>query len=468
MDPIELFVKLAQDLSPKDLNQKTIDSVKSLLIDFMGVMLAGTNSRISRTCADLVSRWGGQPEATVFANGKKVPLPFAVLANCAAGRELDYDDIHARAHLHATVGIVPPALAISETIKIDGLSFVTAIVVAYELHTRLGIATTEVPPTTGMSTTYQGASLAAALVCSKLLKYDADRTRNALGNAYSQLAGIQQVLREGTDMMVVQQGLSGMSGVLAAELARVGISGPKEIMTGRYGYFPIFHPDRHDIDKFVEGLGKSWEIENTSIKPFPNCGLNHTGLEALVELKRNHSFKAEEIVKVEIGLDSHEFEQVTEPVETKRNPKTIVDAIYSLPYALSVFLSTGKIGLRDYTIEALGRPEVLEFVKKIEPFKDPTIAKRAKGSPSRVRIFLKDGRKLESYKDVVKGGPSSPMNKDELKAKFFDCLDFAGYPSEVGRSLLDSLEHIEDIRDVSDIVNICRKAIGSSVLSKLT
>jgi 2-methylcitrate dehydratase PrpD len=421
-------------------------------------MMGGTVSRPSRLCSEIVNRWGGPQEATVFANNRKVPIHAAVLANCTAGRTLDYDDVHEQAHLHATVAVVPPALAISETTKVSGADFIVSVVLGFELLARMGLALMKGPGATGMSTTYQGASLAAALVGAKLLRLTPELTQNALGIAYSQMAGNQQVIREGVDLMVVQQGLSAMSGMIAVEMARIGLTGPKEVFSGRYGYFPVYHPQRYDMDAFTRDLGKSWEIKHTSLKPFPCCKLIHTALQGAFDLRREHGISPEEIAEVRAGINREDYDMICEPLSIKRNPRTVVDAIYSLPYALSVAFMQGKIGLEDFTVEGIKRPHLLEFTKTIYPVKDENLPKATeKGIPAWVSITLKDGKKYDCYTEAVKGSPTIPMSVDERYAKFFNCLNYAQYPREMGNRLLESLEHLEDMEDVSDLVALCRR-----------
>lgn len=458
MDPIDSFINLAQKISYKDITAETLESVKMVLIDFFGVMLGGTITRPSRLCAEIVSRWGGPPEATVFSNNQKVPIHTAVLANCTAGRALDYDDVHEQAHLHATVAVVPPALAISETTKVSGSEFIISIVLGFELLARMGLALTKGPGATGMSTTYQGASLAAALVGARLLRFNPELTQNALGIAYSQMAGNQQVIREGVDLMVIQQGLSAMSGMIAIEMARTGLTGPKEVFLGRYGYFPTYHPQRYDIDAFTKNLGKSWEIKNTSLKPFPCCKLIHTALQGALDLRKKYEISPEEITEVQAGINREDYDMICEPLSIKRNPQTVVDAIYSLPYVLSVGLTQGKIGLQDFTLEAIKRPKITELAKIIHPIKDETLPKATeKGIPAWVSITLKNGKKIDCYTEAVKGSPSIPMSPEERYEKFFDCLNFAHYPREIGEYLLESIEHLEDMEDVSKLIEICRR-----------
>ena len=456
MDPIELFLEFAENTRYQNFDDKTINDVKSGMIDFIGVMLGGAGSPQAKSCADLVTRWGGVPEATVLANGHKVPLHLAVLANCSAGSALGYDEVHEKARLHGMSVVVPVALAYSEKTRVDGPSFITSTILGFELVARLGLAITAEPGATGFSPTFQGASLASALVSSKLLGLDADTTRDALGIAYSTLAGTQEVIREGVDMMVIQQGLSGMNGIIAVEMAQLGISGPKEIMAGKYGYFPVYHPGRHDIDAFIKDLGKRWEIQYTSVKPFPCCKLIHTALQAALDLRTEHGFSPEEIAEVKVGVIKDNFGMICEPIEAKKKPKTVVDALYSVPYVLAVGLTKGSVGVADFTTDGIARGEVLEFAKIVNPIKDSNLSKTKGAMSAWLTVLLKDGRKFSCDRDAVSGSPDFPMTAEERNTKFFNCLSYAGYPDNVAQRLLEALEHIEEMEDVSELIEICR------------
>ena len=458
MDPIEVFVDVAQSTTYEDIPVSTLNSTKKILVDFFGVMLGGTARRQAEISAELARKWGGSPDSTILRTGLKAPAALAVLANCTAGRSLDYDDVHEQAHLHATVAVVPPALALSETTKVTGENFIVSTVIGFELLARLGLAVTVGPGATGMSTTYQGASLATAIVGAKLLEFDRELMMNAMGIAYSQLAGTQQVIREGVDMMVIQQGISGMSGMIALDMARMGATGPKEVLTGKYGYFPVYHLERNNIGAFTEGLGDAWEIERTSIKPFPCCKLIHTALQAALDLKEEYSLVVEDIAEVQVGINTEDYAMICEPLDLKRRPETVVDGIYSVPYVLGAGFLNGSVGISDFTVKGVRRPEVLSVAEIITPVKDETLPKYTeKGIPAWVLINTKDGRELKRYREGVVGSPSMPMSKEEQYEKFLDCARYGGYSEGVCNDIFEALQSIEGMEDLSDLVKLCSR-----------
>ncbi len=456
MEPLNKFLELSNSIAFSDLDQKTVTATKEVLLDFFGALIGGTGTRAAKLTAEIATKWGGPGQASIFSNGIKVPIHAAVMSNCTAGRALDYDDVHEQAHLHATVAVVPPALALSESSSINGKEFIVSIVLGFEILARMGLSLKEGPGKTGFSTTYQGASLAAAYTGARLLNLDINTAGNAIGIAYSQAAGNQQVIREGVDMMFIQQGLSGMSGMIALEMAQAGITGPREVFCGYYGYFPIFHPDRYNIESFTNDLGQNWAISSTSIKPFPCCKLNHTALQACLNLRTNNNIDPNNIRLVRVGINKEDFNMICEPLDLKRNPKSTVDAVFSIPYVLSCGLLEGKVTLNDFTADAITRENVIQLASIIEPVRDEDLPKSTpKGIPAWVEITLVDGTKHHLYQESVPGSPTMPIDNNDRLSKFFDCISFSNHSKDKAVELLNLLDKLEQIEDVSSLIELC-------------
>ena len=450
MDPVESFLDLYESINFQDLPDQVVSAAQRVITDFVGVAIGGTNAPVSRRVAAAVARWGCKGPCTLFGTGDRVLPHAAVFVNSTAGRALDYDDVHEQAHLHATVSVVPVALALSETTRVSGPDLLLATVLGFELIARMGLALDEGPGKTGMSTTYQAASIGAALAGARLLQLDRETTRNALGIAYSLLAGNQQSIREGADTMVVQQGLSAMGGVMALDLATLGITGPREIFTGRYGYFPVFHSGRHNLSRFVDGLGESWAISSTSIKPYPCCKLIHPALQALLELRAGNGISPECVTKIRAGINREDYDMICEPLDIKRRPRTVVDAIYSLPYVLSVGLVRGRVCLSDFRPESLTDPDVVGVTERVEPVRDESLPRFTdSGFPSWVELSTQDGRTLRQYAESVPGSPGRPMSDVDTDRKFRDCLSYAGADPGLADRLLSILSDLTRVPDAS-------------------
>jgi 2-methylcitrate dehydratase PrpD len=67
------YVDYARGSRFKDLPPKVVDYAKILILDTLGVIIAGSSAKGIGTFADLLKDWGGKPESTVFIYGDKVP-----------------------------------------------------------------------------------------------------------------------------------------------------------------------------------------------------------------------------------------------------------------------------------------------------------------------------------------------------------------------------------------------------------
>ena len=73
------------------------------------------------------------------------------------------------------------------------------------------------------------------------------------------------------------------------DLAIAGISGPRDVFEGRYGYFPLFEGS-WDLAPIWEGLGRDWRVLEIGHKPWPAGRATHGGIEELLTLQEQHGF----------------------------------------------------------------------------------------------------------------------------------------------------------------------------------
>ena len=97
------------------LKQEVILQAKKLILDLVGVSLAGYKlMEFPRLVVSYMESLGGSAEASIFQTKKKFPAVNAALANAACAHALDMDDGHRFAALHPGTVIIPTALAATE------------------------------------------------------------------------------------------------------------------------------------------------------------------------------------------------------------------------------------------------------------------------------------------------------------------------------------------------------------------
>src|SRR4030067_2960194 len=156
----------------------------------------------------------------------KLPSPHAALVNGTMSNALDYDDTHERAHLHAGVVVVPPAMALSEARGgIGGKEFITAVCVAVELGCRLGVSVRPAKPLFmgGWSFGPLLGHFTAAAAAAKLLHLDEEKVHHALGIAYHQASGNAQAMRDKAASKKIGPGFACRDGIISALMAQKGI-----------------------------------------------------------------------------------------------------------------------------------------------------------------------------------------------------------------------------------------------------
>jgi 2-methylcitrate dehydratase PrpD len=118
----------------------------------------------------------------------------------------------------------------------------------------------------------------------RLLALPAQRGVDAFGNAGTQAAGLWQVRHEPVMSKQLHNGRAAHGGLLAADLARAGFTGPASILEGPQGFFAAMCPgaDPHAV---VREPASRWKIHDTSFKPWSACRHAHAAIDAALALR---------------------------------------------------------------------------------------------------------------------------------------------------------------------------------------
>jgi 2-methylcitrate dehydratase PrpD len=439
------LARWAGRLTLADIPAPVVDGVKRRLLDLVAAALAGTQAEGVPELLRAVDGWGGRPVSSVIGRAEKTSVPHAVLLNATISRALELDDVHEKALLHPTVATAPIALALAEPDSdVDGARVVTALVAAQEVMCRLGlapeyhIAGPKHRPR-GWSFTYQCGALGGALAAALVRGLDADRTLDALGNAYTALAGNQQAIKEATLAIRVQQGVTAQTAVQSADLAALGITGPHEVLEGEYGWLSYWHGGAYDRSVVVGELGERWEVLGASTKPYPVCRITHNTVGAT--LAATDGVAPADIERIVVHVNSQEsWDEVVHPLERRRAPTSPMDAQFSLPFIVALAAVRGRVTLAELTDEAIRDPEVLALAQRVEPVLDPGFdraAGRVIPMPITVDVHLRDREMRTRRSEFPLGHPGNPMDWPAVAAKVWDCAAWGTTPAD--RAVVEEL-----------------------------
>jgi 2-methylcitrate dehydratase PrpD len=251
-----------------------------------------------------------------------------------------------------------------------------------------------------------------------LLGLTEEQTLAAVGIAGSMAAGSMEFLAEGAWTKRIHPGLAAQNGIHAALLAAEGFTGPLHILEGRDGFLRGY--SRNAIpERLTAGLGDSFEILHTAVKPHACCRYMQGPIDAILEIMREHGIEANRIENIEVAILEAGWGIVSEPKEKKYHPESIVDAQFSMPFGAAVAVLRGAAGLDQFTLFQIRSPEVHGMMQKVTLVKDSRLEETfPREWPARVVIRLAGGQQYEKFVRYPKGDPENPLTWDEMAAKF--------------------------------------------------
>jgi 2-methylcitrate dehydratase PrpD len=418
------LVDFLHGLRPEALPREVLDRARYFLLDYLAVTVRGAREESARCVQRMIQRTApGTPAAgcaTVIGTAIRTLPVYAAFANGTASHGIEHDDTHSGGSIHLGTTMYSAALALAESMPDTAAEkFLTAVAAGYEAAARLAMA---VQPrehyALGFHPTQTCGVFGAAITSSKLLELTAEQTLAAVGIAGSMAAGSMEFLAEGAWTKRIHPGLAARNGMEAALLAVEGFTGPRRIFEGRDGFLRAYSRNPA-AERLTAGLGTSYEILHTAVKPHACCRYMQGPIDAVLDLVRAHRIQASQIHKMEIALLEAGWAIIAEPRDRKYNPESIVDAQFSMPFGAAVAAIHGAAALDQFSLEQVRSPRVREMMQKVVLVKDPRLEETfPREWPARVSIQLEDGRRYERFVRFPKGDPENPLTWDEMAAKF--------------------------------------------------
>jgi len=424
---------------------------RTFLFDSIGVALSGAALPESSLVMRAALGWGqlaaGERGAHVWGSRQQLPAPSAALINAFHIHNQEFDCVHERAVVHPMAVILAALMAGAERQQnVSGTKFLAAIAIAVDVATVIGMTASK--PIRFFRPAQCGC-LGAAAGLAYLEGLDELGIRNALGLAYSQLAGTMQAHIEGTPTLALQVAFAARAAVGAIDLAKLGFRAPHDVLDGKYGYFALIEDGAADVASFAQ-LGVVWQITCVSHKPYPTGRAAQGGISGLIGLMKQHGFHADDVAEVALAAPPLIRQLVDRPYKIDM---TVNYARLCLPYLLALALRDGTVGLSGYTESNLRNAELGALAKKVLVEADGNTDVNAL-APQRLTVRLHDGRSFSTTMPQVYGSPDAPMTADAHRAKFVACCQTAPQPLADVQidQLMRVIDDIESLQDVSDVI----------------
>ncbi len=159
--------------------------------------------------------------------------------------------------------------------------------------------------------------------------------------ASSRASGTLQSEHDGTWAKRLQPGLAASGGVLAVRLAARGFRGPRDALEGRFGFFPLYLRD-FDPAPVLHLLGQRFEVERTSLKPFPTCRFTHAPLAALQEALKGRALQPPDIDAIEARVTSGRSPKCASPSPRRFTPQPTSTPSSACPTRRPGWPTTGR------------------------------------------------------------------------------------------------------------------------------
>jgi 2-methylcitrate dehydratase PrpD len=450
-----------EQVTADDLPMEALRIGTRCVLDGLGLYVAGSEEHSVKLLIDEAEYAGGRAEALLLGAGTtKVPASMAARVLGTAGHAHDWDDSQVSsdpAHVyglltHPTIPPLTSALAMSQRLgNINGQTFMLAFLTGFEVECKISEWMLPQHYLRGLHSSGTVGTFGAYATAAKLLGLKDDSLRSGFGIAASFAAGIR--CNFGTMTKPLHVGRAAENGVTAALLAARGFSADPDALDGPWGFYAV-HGGGVSTEKTRQGFGETWTIvePGVSIKPYP-CGvLTHPTIDLMLKLVSEHNVKADDIAAVKVYAGTNILKPIRYPIAANH-----LQAKFSLPAALAMIALARKAGKREFSDQFVGSSAMQTMQRRISTEIDPEIEKLGFDKMrSRIRIDLKDGRKIEGWADErYRGGPENPLSDADLEAKVRSCCE--GVLDEKSQAMLIetgwSIGKMKDAARLMEIIN---------------
>src|SRR5688500_5060900 len=271
-----------------------------------------------------------------------------------AAHTVEVDDIFRDGIYHPGAPTIAAATAFSQK------DYLRAVVVGYEISTRIGAAMGKAHYKHWHNTGTIGC-FGAAAAAAEALRLDRKQFAHALATVTTFAAGLQQAFRMDSMSKPLHAGRAAEAGVEAALMAREGLTGSLDVMTG----FAAAMGDRPRFDDHVEKglatLGREFHITRMTFKNHACCGHTFAAIDGALELKKRMHVKPEDIDELEVATYKAGVE-----VAHYDKPSTPAEGRFSLKYVVATALTHGSVRLAAFEPDRLSDPATLRVMQKIK------------------------------------------------------------------------------------------------------
>src|SRR5262245_8935862 len=345
MTMTEDIASFAASFSLKTAPPEPLPGVREAFLDSFGVMLAGSREEISQIAARWVRGQRAEgPCAVIAQRDFRNSAANAALANGVAAHTLDYDHFG-----HQSAVMVPCVLAAGESKGVSGRQLIEAYIVGVEVSALLAKGMGKEAQELGLHPAGVCGSLGAAAAAARIFRLTREQIQVALGIAASLTAGLSQNF--GTMVKPLHLGNAARNGIMAPELASMGLTANAKIFDQQGGVFGALKPV-----EITEKLGKNFSFlqPGTAFKAYPCPYSSQRVVDAIIKIAERHKVHPDDVTEITCAAAPKTFR-----VLIHHRPTTSLEAKFSLEYLLAAGLVLKTISEESFELaHEIGRAHV--------------------------------------------------------------------------------------------------------------
>lgn len=427
----------------EDLPDAVVAKARVHLLDTLGAAFAGTRAReFAQVLATIDTRADGG--ARILGTALRASARDAALVNGVAAHVFELDDTGGCDHSGAVV--VPALFAAAEGRHVSGRDLLVAFVVGYEVGRRVLEAAGGYDRHNGAGWHSTGTcgAIAAAAAVAKLWGLTPDETRHAITAATSFGTGLWAFIHDGAQTKKIHAGRAAEGGLLAAQLAARGFTGPSQVFDEVWGGFFRSHDHAPgDPSRFTDGLGEVYKLMRVSLKPYASCRSAHSSVDALADILAETGRSAADIDTIAVAASNLVVDMCGRP-----DIEPLAAAQMSLPLAMVSLAVHRTAGLPAYAEARRHDPAVAAMLARLTVTRDP--AQAAMDEPL-VTVRFKDGSRAEKRVPRATGSPERPMSPAAVNAKFAELAGMR-FPEATVSAIAAAVDGLADAEDIAPLL----------------
>jgi len=433
------------EASNRAIPDAAVQETKYHILDTLAAMVSGSQLPPGRQALRFGRAYGGEKIATIVASDMLGGPLEAAIVNGALAQSDETDDNYSAGGAHPGCAVVPAALALGETFGVAGTHFLRAVTLGYDIGMRAMkalLGRTVLRDTHNIVGTF-GASAAGGCVAN----LNAEQMRWLLDYAAQQAGAgfaVWQRDPEHMEKAFMFGSMGARNGVTAALLIRSGWTGVSDVFSGPESFFHSYAPQA-DPAGLIDQLGERYEVTQTIIKKWSTGGPIQSPLDALVNLRQQHPFGAEQVKQVVVRLST----SAAPKVDNSQSPDLCLQylvAVMLLDRTVSFHAAHDKSRMQDSAIQ--------REREKVEVIAEEELERLLPRRVAIVEVTLTDGTRLREYNDTVRGTPENPMSEAEVVAKARDLMAPVLGAEKCTRLIekMLKLDRVQDLRELRPLL----------------